>query len=90
MIFDSWDDHVAFTFFLIILPLFIIVLFISVPYLSWCYNTSIGTSTGLKLVYLLMVFIFPYVYLPYYAFFLNPICSQRKNNSIIQIGGFKI
>ncbi len=58
--------------------------------LSWCYNTAIGTSDGMKIVYAILVFFFSGFYIPYYAFFLNPLCGQKKNSSLIRIGGFRL
>jgi len=48
--------------------------------LSWRYNTYIGTSYNLKLLYAILVFIFPTLYYPVYAFFLNPITGVKVRN----------
>jgi hypothetical protein len=42
--------------------------------LSWCLNQSYGWS--------FLCFLFPGFYYPYYAFFLNPLCT-----TVAQVGG---
>jgi hypothetical protein len=47
--------------------------------LSWCYNTYLGTSPGLKVVYAILCFFFPVFYYPFYGVFLDPLCGIKKN-----------
>ena len=47
--------------------------------LSWCYNTYLGTSPGLKVVYAVLCFFFPVFYYPFYGVFLDPLCGITKN-----------
>ena len=70
----------AFTFvwFIGILLLIICNLYGAVS-LSWCYNTYLGTSPGLKVVYAVLCFFFPMFYYPYYGVFLDPLCGIKKN-----------
>jgi hypothetical protein len=49
--------------------------------LSWKYNTYLGTSYPLKLLYAILVFIFPSLYYPVYAFFFNPITGSKVKNT---------
>jgi uncharacterized membrane protein len=65
----------------------LIILIIAIFYtfgavsLSWRYNTYIGTSYPLKLLYAILVFIFPSLYYPVYAFFFNPITGSKVKNT---------
>ena len=47
--------------------------------LSWCYNSFYGESTGTKAIFSLLCFFFPYVYYPFYALFLDPLCGRKAN-----------
>jgi len=70
----------AFTFLWVIGVVFLIIcnLYGAVS-LSWCYNTYIGTSPALKVVYAVLCFFFPMFYYPYYGVFLDPLCGIKKN-----------
>ena len=75
---------------LVLLLLLIIVISIFYTFgavsLSWNYNNYVGTSTGAKILYAILVFLFPSFYYPVYAWFLNPIKSLRsRNNSVTNI-----
>ena len=43
--------------------------------LSYCYNINIGNPDGVAFLYSILCFFFPFLYVPYYAFFLNTACS---------------
>lgn len=43
--------------------------------LSWCYNSSLGASTGVKLIWAVLAYFFSATYYPYYAFFLDENCA---------------
>jgi len=43
--------------------------------LSYCYNISIGNSGGVAFLFSILCFIFPFPYIPFYAFFLHTACS---------------
>lgn len=67
----------------------IIILILAIFYtfgaisLSWNYNNYVGTSFILKLLYAILVFIFPSLYYPVYAWFLNPIKSLKSRTNTI-------
>ena len=46
--------------------------------LSVNYNNYIGTSTGLKILYGILVFLFPSLYYPVYAWFLSPVKGMKS------------
>ncbi len=52
--------------------------------LSYCYNMSIGTSMELTYLYAIVCFFFSFVYYPFYAIMLNPLCNKRGNNGSIR------
>jgi uncharacterized membrane protein len=52
--------------------------------LSFCYNQSIGTPIELTYVYAVLCFLFCYVYYPFYAIMLNPLCNKRVTNGSIR------
>lgn len=56
---------------------------------SYMYNQSIGTQPFLAFVYILLSFLFPYFYYPYYTFFLSGRQggNGRQNNGMT--GGSK-
>jgi len=58
---------------------------------SYMYNQSIGTQPFLAFVYILLSFLFPYFYYPYYTFFLSGReggnSNSRQNNGMT--GGSK-
>lgn len=68
-----------------------IVLAISIFYiggavvLSVNYNNYVGTSSGLRIVYGILVFFFPSFYYPFYAWFLNPVKGTRLRNTMPRI-----
>jgi len=45
--------------------------------LSWCYNISIGNSTGVAFGWSVVNFIFSSIYYPFYALFLNRVCKKK-------------
>jgi hypothetical protein len=49
--------------------------------LSWNYNNYIGTSSGMKIFYAILVFIAPSIYYPVYGLVLSPIKSLRVTNT---------
>ena len=57
--------------------------------LSYCYNLSIGNDSGVALFYSVVCFFFSPVYYPYYALFLNPVCSAGRVATQTQYGGKK-
>jgi hypothetical protein len=58
--------------------------------LSYCYNLSIGNDSGVAFFYSIMCFFFSPVYYPFYAIFLNPVCSAgRVAAAQTQYGGKK-
>ena len=65
----------------------VIILIVSLIYtagaisLSWNYNNYIGTTTGSKIFYAILVFIAPSIYYPVYALVLSPIKSLRLTNT---------
>ena len=52
--------------------------------LSFCYNQSIGTSIELTYLYAIVCFFFSFVYYPFYAIMLNPLCNRRVNNGSVR------
>lgn len=46
--------------------------------LSYAYNVSIGTSSGMTLLYSILSFLFSSFYYPYYAIMLNPVGQKLK------------
>ena len=52
--------------------------------LSYCYNQSIGTSIELTYLYAIVCFFFSFVYYPFYAIMLNPLCNRRVNNGSVR------
>ena len=54
--------------------------------LSVNYNNYVGTSSGLKIIYGILVFFFPSLYYPFYAWFLSPVKGQRvRTNNMLKI-----
>jgi hypothetical protein len=74
----------------IIYVISMIVLCIAISYgaarLSWCYNMTIGTDSGLAVLYAFLAFMFSGLYYPFYALFLNPVCAMRSA-AVSVIGG---
>jgi hypothetical protein len=61
----------------------VIIIFLSVflysfgaAKLSWCYNSSQGTGTALKLLYAILAYFFSAMYYPFYAFALDDNCQM--------------
>jgi hypothetical protein len=48
--------------------------------LSLNYNNYIGTSGGLKILYIILVFFFPSLYYPFYAWFLSPALGVKNRS----------
>jgi hypothetical protein len=48
--------------------------------LSLNYNNYIGTSGGLKILYIILVFFFPTLYYPFYAWFLSPALGVKNRS----------
>jgi hypothetical protein len=72
-----------------VIAILVVVLAIAIFYtfgavsLSWNYNNYVGSSFGSKIIFAILVFLFPSMYYPVYAWFLNPIKSLRlKSNTI--------
>ena len=71
----------------VLIIVLVIILAISIFYiggaisLSVNYNNYVGTSTGLRIVYGILVFFFPSLYYPFYAWFLSPVKGQRVRTS---------
>jgi hypothetical protein len=57
--------------------------------LSLNYNNYVGTSSGLKIFYAILVLFFPSLYYPFYAWFLSPV-SKFKSRNISMNGGPRI
>jgi len=57
--------------------------------LSYCYNLSVGNGSSTALMFAVICFIFPSLYYPYYALFLNPLCNPPASSSVFQLGGTK-
>ena len=76
---DGFENESAWGAFLIAYIIAFLVLLIvygiGAGKLSWCYNSSLGTSTGLKALYSFLAFWFSGLYYPYYAFFLDDNCA---------------
>jgi hypothetical protein len=60
---------------------------LAAPKLSWCYNTYLGATDGTKWGYAILNFFFGGLYIPYYAFFLNPLCDGKRNSAVVAVGG---
>lgn len=75
----------------LIYVLSMIVLCIAISYgaarLSWCYNMTIGTDSGLAVLYAILAFMFSGFYYPFYALFLNPVCGMRSATAVATFGG---
>ena len=72
-----------------LIAVLVIILAIAIFYtfgavsLSWNYNNYVGSSFGSKIIFAILVFFFPSMYYPVYAWFINPIKSLRlKSNTI--------
>jgi hypothetical protein len=65
------------SFFLIVIGvlLFVVLYSVGAAKLSWCYNSSVGTGTALKLIYAAVAFWFSGFYYPFYAFFVDDNCQ---------------
>jgi hypothetical protein len=63
---------------LILYGMFLLALSTGAALLSYNYNRSVGTSSTLTVVYVILAFTFSSFYYPYYAFMLSPV--QAKGN----------
>jgi len=78
-----------------VLGLSVLIVFISfiaavgAARLSYCYNLSVGNGSSTALMFAVICFIFPSLYYPYYALFLNPLCNPPASSSVFQLGGTK-
>ena len=66
---------------IIIYLVFIFVFSYGAAKLSYAYNVSIGTSSGMTMVYSVLSFFLSSLYYPYYAMFLNPVGQKKGKNS---------
>lgn len=53
---------------------------------SYCYNIAIGNTADVAFLFSVLCFFFPNFYYPFYALFLNPLCSGKLRNKSI-LGG---
>lgn len=51
--------------------------------LSWHYNIFVGNGSGSAYLWSIVCFFFSSFYYPFYALFLNPVASMRRNMSIV-------
>ena len=51
--------------------------------LSYCYNIAIGSPQETAYMFAALCFLFPYIYYPYYAIMLNPLC--KKTNLVASV-----
>lgn len=70
---------------LIIIIIFGFLYTVGAVLLSWNYNTYIGSSFGLKIIYAILVLLFPSFYYPLYALVLNPIKGYRNSSKGVAI-----
>lgn len=61
--------------------LFTLLTAFGAAYQSYCYNMYVGNTSGVAVVYSILCFFFPQLYYPYYAIFLNPVCSMKPKNN---------
>lgn len=54
--------------------------------LSYCYNVYTGNS-GMALLWSVLAFFFSGIYYPFYALFLNPLCSEAVGRQAPLTGG---
>jgi hypothetical protein len=54
--------------------------------LSLNYNNYIGTSGGLKILYIILVLLFPSLYYPFYAWFLSPALGVKNRSPMNRSG----
>ena len=66
---------------IVIYLLFIFLFSYGAAKLSYTYNVSIGTSSGMTLLYSILSFLFSSLYYPYYAIALNPVGQKLKLRS---------
>jgi len=66
---------------LILYLVFILVFSYGAAKLSYAYNVSIGTSSGMTTLYSVLSFFLSSLYYPYYAIFLNPVGQKKGKNS---------
>lgn len=76
------DDLIKYSITVIVIYLVFIFLFsFGAAKLSYTYNVSIGTSSGMTLLYSILSFLFSSLYYPYYAIMLNPVGQKLKQRS---------
>ena len=56
---------------------------------SYCYNIALGNTTDIAFLFSVLCFFFPNFYYPYYAIFLNPLCTTKLRNNKGMFGGKK-
>ena len=61
---------------LVVYFVFIVLFGVGAAKLSYNYNASIGTSSGMTVTYVILSFIFSSFYYPYYALFLDPLAKK--------------
>lgn len=77
-----------FTILMFILLIIVAILtMFAAPKLSWCYNSYLGATEATKWGYAILNFFFGGLYIPYYAFFLNPLCDAKRNSAVVAVGG---
>ena len=54
--------------------------------LSYCYNKYTGATDTMALFFAVLCFFFSFLYYPYYAVFLSPLCSLNKNGASMSGG----
>ena len=67
---------------------FIIVFCYGAARTSYCYNIAIGNTADVAFLFSIVCFFFPNFYYPFYAIFLNPLCTKMRNNKSM-FGGKK-
>lgn len=63
---------------IIIYVIIVILMMYGAARLSYCYNMYYGADSGTALLFSILSAIFSGVYYPFYAIFLNPLCSLQK------------
>jgi hypothetical protein len=66
---------------IIIYLVFIFLFSYGAAKLSYTYNVSIGTSSGMTVFYTILNFMFSSLYYPYYAIMLNPVGQKKKGSN---------
>jgi hypothetical protein len=63
---------------IMIYVIIIILMMYGAARLSYCYNTYYGADSGTALLFSILSAIFSGLYYPFYAIFLNPLCSLQR------------